>query len=66
MPYNKDQSIESFEGRIQILRPHLTGRVLSSISNTAWHSRGARGEDPIKAANSTSADLDARAKDRVP
>jgi hypothetical protein len=62
MPYNKDQWIESFEGRLQILRPHLTGRVLGSISNTAWHSHGARGEDPIKAANAASADLDARAK----
>ena len=35
MPYNKDQWIESFEGRLQILRPHLTGRVLGSMSNTA-------------------------------
>jgi hypothetical protein len=48
MPYNKDQWIESFEGRLQILRPHLTGRVLGSISNTAWHSHGARGEDPTR------------------
>jgi hypothetical protein len=54
--------IESFEGRLQILRPHLTGRVLGTMSNAAWHSRGARGEDPIKAANAASADLDARAK----
>jgi hypothetical protein len=62
MAYNKDQWIESFEGRLQILRPHLTGRVLGTISNAAWRSRGARGEDPIKAANAASADLDARAK----
>ena len=65
MTYNKDQWIESFEGRLQILRPPLTGRVLGSISNAAWHSRGVRGEDPIKAANAASADLDARARKRL-
>ena len=66
MTYHKDQWIESFEGRLQILRLHLTGRVLGSISNAAWHSRGAKGEDPIKAANATSADMVARAtKGRV-
>jgi len=66
MTCNKDQWIESFEGRLQILRPHLTGHVLGSISNAAWHSRGAKGEDPIKTANATSADMDARAtKGRV-
>ena len=62
MTYNKDQWIESFEGRLQILRPHLTGRVLASISNTTWHSRGTRGEDPIKTANAVSKELDARAE----
>jgi hypothetical protein len=62
MTYNKDQWIESFEGRLQILRPHLTGRVLDTMSNAAWHSRGARGEDPVMAANTASADLDARAR----
>jgi len=62
MTYNKDQWIESFEGRLQIVRPHLTGRVLGSMSNAAWHSRGSRGEDPIKAANIVSTELDARAK----
>ena len=64
MTYNKDQWIESFEGRLQILRPHLTGRVLSLMSNAAWHSRGIQGEDPIKAANAASAELDAQAKKR--
>ena len=62
MTYNNDQWIESFEGRLQILRPHLSGRVLESMSNAAWHSRGTQGEDPIAAANAASADLDARAK----
>ena len=61
MTYNKDQWIESFEGRLQILRPHLTGRVLASISNTTWHSRGTQGEDPIRTANAVSKELDARA-----
>ena len=60
--YNKDQWIESFEGRLQLLRPHLTGRVLASISNTTWHSRGTQGEDPIKTANAVSKELDARAE----
>jgi hypothetical protein len=36
--------------------------VLDTISNAAWHSRVARGEDPTKAANAASADLDERAK----
>ena len=62
MTYNKDQWIESFEGRLQLLRPHLTGRVLASISNTTWHSRGTQGEDPIKTANAVSKELDARAE----
>ena len=62
MSYNKDQWIESFEGRLQILRPHLTGRLLNAMSIAAWHSHGAKGEDPIQAANAASADLDTRAK----
>ena len=62
MIYNKDQWTESCEGRLQILRPHLTGRVLSAVSNTARHSRGAKGQDPHQTANTTSADMDARAK----
>jgi hypothetical protein len=62
--YNKDQWIESFKGRLQIVRPHLTGRVLDTIGNAAWHSRGTQGEDPIKAANAASTELDAQAKKR--
>ena len=62
MNYNKDQWIESFEGRLQILRPHLTGRILGSLSNSAWHSRGASGEEPIKAATAVSDEVDVRAK----
>ena len=40
MTYNKDQWIESIEGRLQILRPHLTRRVLEAMSNAAWRSDG--------------------------
>ena len=64
MTYNKDQWAESFEGRLQILRPHLTSRVLEAMSNAAWQRHGARGEEPIKAANATSAELDTQAKQR--
>jgi len=52
----------AISARLQILRPHLTGRVLASISNTAWHNRGTQGEDPIKTANAVSKELDARAE----
>lgn len=62
MAYNRDQWVESFEGQLQILRPHMTRRLMTSISNMAWHRRGTKGEDPIKAAKAESADMDARAK----
>ena len=64
MTYNKDQWVESFEGRLQILRPHLTSRVLEAMSNAARRRRGARGEEPIEAANAASAELDTLAKQR--
>lgn len=60
MPYNKDQWIESFEGQLALLRPHLTQRVLASISLTAWHQRGRKEEDPAAAAKAHSRELDAR------
>jgi hypothetical protein len=56
--YNRDQWIESFEGQLTILRPHLTERVLATMSNAAWHERGTKGEDPIKAAKAMSASLE--------
>jgi hypothetical protein len=31
MTYNKDQWIDSFEGRLQILRPHLTEAVCKRL-----------------------------------
>lgn len=48
--YNQRQWIESFEGQLSILRPHLSARLLDTMSLSAWHQYGAKGEDPIKAA----------------
>lgn len=56
--YNKDQWIESFEGQLGILRPHLTGRPLSTLSMAAWRSVGVNGVEPITAARQLSALLD--------
>jgi hypothetical protein len=56
--YNRQQWIDSFEGQLSVLRPHLSQRLLSTMSLSARHSRGAKGEDPIKAAKAWSADLD--------
>jgi hypothetical protein len=50
--FNKQQWIDSFEGQLSILRPHLTQRVLTTMSLAAWHEFGSRGEDPIRAARS--------------
>lgn len=58
MAFNKDQWIASFEGQLSILRPHLSERLLTTISLGAWHSRGAKGEDPIEAARAESARMD--------
>ena len=60
--YNQRQWIESFEGQLSILRPHLTGQVLNTMSLSAWHQRGASGEDPIKAAKDLFAELDKKPK----
>ena len=58
--YNRDQWVDSFEGQLVILRPHLTGRVLATMSLAAWHKHGRSGEDPIKAAREWSKSLDAK------
>ena len=60
--YNRAQWIESFEGQLSILRPHLTQRLLSTMSTQAWHKHGAAGDDPIKAAKAWSAAQDQRSK----
>jgi hypothetical protein len=62
MAYNKSQWIESFEGQMSILRPHMTGRLLATVSLSAWHTHGSKGEDPIKGAKAESAELDRQAK----
>lgn len=62
MAYDKDQWRTSFEGQLSILRPHLSDRMLGNFSLSAWHSRGAKGEDPVQAAKVVSNELDAQAK----
>jgi hypothetical protein len=56
--YNRQQWIDSFEGQLLILRPHLGERLLATLSNAAWHKHGTKDEDPIKAAKAWSASLD--------
>jgi hypothetical protein len=65
MTYNKDQWVSSFEDQLTILRPHLTTRLLQSISLSAWHSRGRKEQDPIEAAREESRALD-RAQPAAP
>lgn len=60
MAYNKDQWISSFEDQLSILRPHLTPRVIDTMSLAAWHAHGRKDEDPIEAARKVSATLDAK------
>jgi hypothetical protein len=55
--YNRDQWVESFEGQLAILRPHLTPRILGTISLRVWHQHGTKGEDPIKTAKDWAASL---------
>ena len=66
MAFNKGQWIESFEGQLAVLCPHLTLRVLTTMSLSAWHSRGSKGEDPIKAAKEESKALESRTKKGQP
>jgi hypothetical protein len=56
--FNKNQWIASFEGQLSILRPHLTGRPLTTMSLSAWHQHGTKDEDPIKTAREWSKSLD--------
>jgi hypothetical protein len=57
--YNRQQWIDSFEGQLLILRPHLGAKVLDTMSLAAWSRLGAKGHDPIKAAKEWSKALDA-------
>jgi hypothetical protein len=56
--YSKHQWAASFEDQLSILRPHLTPRVLATMSLSAWHQHGRNNEDPIKAAQAWSKSLD--------
>ena len=58
MAYNKDQWMSSFEDQLTILRPHLTQRILTTMSLAAWHGHGRKEEDPIDAARKASKSLD--------
>jgi len=59
MAYDKTQWRESFEGQLSILRPHLSTRLLETLSLTAWTRRGTKDVDPIEAAREASKALDA-------
>jgi hypothetical protein len=58
MAYNKDQWSASFEGQLSILRPHLSERVLTTMSLSAWQQYGRKDMDPIAAAKEWSKTLD--------
>ena len=58
MKYNRAQWLDSFEGHLSLLPPHLTSRVLSAMSMQAWVEHGTKGVDPTKAARARSAELD--------
>ena len=61
MAYNKEQWIASFEGQLSLLRPHLTERVLATMSLAAWHRFGTDGEEPVRVARELSKLLDQQA-----
>lgn len=58
MAYRKDQWSSSFEGQLSILRPHLTQRVLTTMSLSAWQQFGTKDMDPIQSARDWSQSLD--------
>lgn len=58
MKYNSLQWRESFEDQLSLLRPHLTNRLLASMSISAWIEHGTRDVDPVIAAKAWSAELD--------
>lgn len=61
MAYNKDQWRSSFEGQLAMLRPHLSDRLLGTLSLSAWHGRGSKQVDPVQAAKAVSQEMDAQA-----
>lgn len=58
MEYNKDQWISSFEDAMVGLRPHMTGRVLTTIGLLAWHKFGVKDVDPKAAAEEWAKSMD--------
>jgi hypothetical protein len=58
LAYNKDQWMSSFEDQLSILRPHLTPRVLGTLSLAAWSAHGRKDEEPIETARGVSKSLD--------
>lgn len=58
MNYNQIQWRDSFESQLSLLRPHLTPRLLETISIAAWNEYGTKDIDPVKAAKVRSAELD--------
>ena len=62
MQYNKAQWRSSFEDQLSLLRPHLSQRMLETMSLSAWHRRGTQDEDPVQAAKAVSKELDAGAR----
>lgn len=57
MPYRKDQWIDSFQGALALLRPHLSERLLGTMALAAWHRYGTKDIDPAEAAKQESARL---------
>ena len=58
MAYNRAQWVSSFEDQMSLLRPHLTSRVLATMSLTAWNKHGRRDEDPVRTERELSKELD--------
>jgi hypothetical protein len=56
--YKKEQWIESFEGKLSFLRPHLTARILETMSLQAWHQFCGNSVDPVDVARELSKLLD--------
>ncbi len=58
MAYRKDQWTASFEDQLSIQRPHLTPRLLTTMSLSAWQQFDTKDADPIEAAREWSKSLD--------
>ena len=54
MAYNKAQWRSSFEDQLSLLRPHLSLRLLDTMSLRAWGEYGTKDVDPVTAAKAES------------